>query len=257
MTPRSVSYVDSLYLWFGDSSSSFLRDFQCEDAEDVPALRFNFVELGNIAQVEKDQTCDVIGVVKDVSEVSTIVAKATQRVIPKREVSLVDRSGFSIRLTLWGKTAEEFSAPDQPVIAFRGVKVGDFGGRSLSMVSSSTMMTEPDIQEAHELRGWYDNQGAHSDFQTYTSSSVGASGGAGAFRPHEFRTVQQARDEGLGHGESPDYFNLRATIVFLKNETLSYPACPTDRCNKKVVKEDDNAWRCEKCEKVHEAPEYR
>lgn len=69
---------------------------------------------------------------------------------------------MSVRLTLWGRTAENFNpggtaedgSATQPVIAFKGVRVGDFGGRSLSMMSSSTMMVDPDIDEAHKLRGW-------------------------------------------------------------------------------------------------------
>ena len=43
---------------------------------------------------------------------------------------------------------------DDPVIAFKGVKVGDFGGRSLSMFSSATMTVNPEIPEAYSLRGW-------------------------------------------------------------------------------------------------------
>ena len=49
--------------------------------------------------------------------------------IPKRELTLVDKSGFSVRMTLWGKQAEQYNAAEpNPVIAFKGVKVGDFGG---------------------------------------------------------------------------------------------------------------------------------
>lgn len=72
----------------------------------------------------------------------------------KRDIQLVDRSGQSVRLTLWGKQAETFEAPNAPVVAFKGVKVGDFGGRSLSMFSNATMVVNPDITECHELRGW-------------------------------------------------------------------------------------------------------
>jgi replication factor A1 len=46
----------------------------------------------------------------------------------KRELTLVDQTGYSVRLTLFGKSAEEYSADSHPVVAFRGVKVGDFGG---------------------------------------------------------------------------------------------------------------------------------
>ena len=54
--------------------------------------------------------------------------------IPKRELTLVDKSGFSVRLTLWGKQAEQYNVEDTPVIAFKGVKVGDFGGKYLTRV---------------------------------------------------------------------------------------------------------------------------
>jgi replication factor A1 len=75
--------------------------------------------------------------------------------ITKRELTVVDRSNYSVRLTLWGRQAESYQANDQPVVAFKGAKVGDFGGRSLSMLSSSTMVMNPDIPEAHVLRGWF------------------------------------------------------------------------------------------------------
>jgi replication factor A1 len=95
----------------------------------------------------------------------------------KRDIVLVDTSMQSVRMTLWGKQAEHFKAENNAVFAFKGVKVGDFGGqfggklrrvwevytyfswdphagRSLSMFSSSTMSQDPDIPEAHSLRGW-------------------------------------------------------------------------------------------------------
>ena len=85
----------------------------------------------------------------------TITTKATQKTVSKRDLTVVDRSGFSCRVTLWGKQAENYNTEEvEPVIAFKGVKVGDFGGRTLSMFSSSTMSINPDIQEAHALRGW-------------------------------------------------------------------------------------------------------
>lgn len=53
----------------------------------------------------------------------------TRPKIPKRDLTLVDKSGFSVRMTLWGKQAEQYNAAESnPIIAFKGVKVGDFGG---------------------------------------------------------------------------------------------------------------------------------
>jgi ssDNA-binding replication factor A large subunit len=61
--------------------------------------------------------------------VGEITSKQSNKQITKRELTLVDKSGFSVRLTLWGKQAEQFAADDSPVIAFKGVRVGEFGGK--------------------------------------------------------------------------------------------------------------------------------
>lgn len=127
---------------------------QCEDQESAPQIKFNFVELGNLGSQEKDATVDVLGIIQDNGDLSEITAKATQKQIKKRELTIVDRSGYSVRVTLWGRSAETWQESDNGVFAFKGAKVGDFGGRTLSMGGQSTMMADPDIAEAHDLRGW-------------------------------------------------------------------------------------------------------
>lgn len=251
--------------------------WQCTDTDNVPQMKYNFVELANLESVEKDGHVDVIGIVKEAADVSQIITKATQKpvrsksfylgrsaLIPcfgqlsKRELTLVDSSGMSVRLTLWGKQAENFSTGEveNPVIAFKGVRVGDFGGRSLSMMSGSSMLIAPDINEAHALRGWYDETGTSTSFSAYTSAGGGGGANAGAsMQAKDFKLIGQAKDEMLGTNEEPDFFAVRAQLVYVKKESMSYPACGT--CNKKVHYEEDSAWRCEKCEKNVEAPVYR
>ena len=56
--------------------------------------------------------------------------------------------------------------------------------------------------------------------------------------------------------DKPDYFSLRASIMHIKADNILYPACPTPQCNKKVT-ETHEGWRCEKCDRCHEKPEYR
>lgn len=50
--------------------------------------------------------------------------------------------------------ADKFDGSRQPVMAIKGARVSDFGGRSLSVLSSSTIILNPDIPEAYKLRGW-------------------------------------------------------------------------------------------------------
>lgn len=242
---------------------------QCDD-DSVPQIKYNFQRIGDLAEVEKDAMTDVIGVVKEVNELGSVTSKATQKPVrahaltspddqfAKRDIHLVDQSGQQVRLTLWGKTAETFDDQNQEaVIAFKGVKVGDFGGRSLSMFSSATMSINPDIPEAHALRGWYDAEGRNSSFTAYTNSSVAGSGPISA-RPNETKTIGQAKEEQLGMSDKTDYFTTTATVMFVKRETFSYPACanPDGTCNKKVI-DDGNNWRCEKCDRNWPAPIHR
>jgi replication factor A1 len=49
-------------------------------------------------------------------------------------------------LTLWGKMGEEFDASSQPVVALKGVKLSDFGGRSLGTVSSTVVQVKSNVR---------------------------------------------------------------------------------------------------------------
>lgn len=234
------------------------RDTQiekCEDQGAVPQIRFNFCSIQDLANVEKDATVDVVGVLKEVQEVSSIQSKTTGKDYEKRELTLVDDTGYSVRVTIWGKLAVGFDAKPESVVALKGTRVGDFGGRSLSLLSSGSMAVDPDIPEAHRLKGWYDASG-HGD--TFASHSNMAALGAATGRKDQAKHVAQVKEEQLGMGEAPDYFQLTATIVYIRHESnWCYPACRTADCNKKVTDTGDGSWRCERCDKNWDRPEYR
>jgi replication factor A1 len=240
-----------------DYELTFERDSLVEKAEDsdnVPQVRFNFTTIGGLQTVEKDSTVDIIGVVKEIGEISQIKSKTTQKPYDKRDLTLVDESGYSIKMTIWGKLATSFNEMLGTVIAFKGAKVSDFGGRSLSLLSSGSMVVTPDITEGHILRAWYDLDGRTGKFETH--ANMAAAGIAGG-RSDRTVTILQVRDDGLGMSETPDYFTLTATISYAKNENFCYPACQNADCNKKVTDMGDGTWRCEKCQVNHNQPEYR
>lgn len=217
-----------------------------------------------------DPSLDVVAVVKEIGSVTEITTKATGRQvmtsllvlptlttgqIPKRELKIVDQSGFAINLTLWNKQAESFSADEEnPIIAFKGVRVGDYGGRSLSMVASSMMMMNPDIPEAHNLRGWYDSSGSGQSFQAHARTDGGGAGGA-VFNRSEMKALDdiKAVDVIDDNGAS---FCCQASVVHIKPERISYEACHTPGCSKKVNQEGDS-WRCDKCNTLHDTPNHR
>lgn len=238
-----------------DYEMMFERDTVIEKAEDqssVPQVRFNFCNIQELQDVEKDATVDIVGVLKEVGDVGEITSKTTQKPYNKRELTLVDDTGYSVRVTIWGKTAAEFDASLESIVAFKGTRVSDFGGRSLSLLSSGTMALDPDIPEAHKLKGWYDASGRNNSFATHSNmSSLGGATG----RADEIKTVGQVAAENIG-AEKPEYFTVKATIVFIKQENFAYPACLGADCNKKVTDMGDS-WRCERCEVNHDRPQYR
>ncbi|GLB37954.1 putative as part of the replication protein A (RPA RP-A), a single-stranded DNA-binding heterotrimeric complex, may play an essential role in DNA replication, recombination and repair [Lyophyllum shimeji] len=199
-----------------DYELSFERNTEveeCHEATDLPMIKYHFVPLGSLEDLPKDSTCDVIAVVKDVAPLAEIMSKQQNKPIPKRELILVDQSGHSVRMTLWGKQAEQYSAEDSPVIAFKGVKVVDFGGRSLSMFSSSTMMINPDIEECFALRGWYDSIGAGQAFQAHSNTGRGTMSG---FKRAEMRSIHEDTTADFRASSKNDTLNsdipkLRAT----------------------------------------------
>lgn len=227
---------------------------QAEEQNDVPQIRFNFTNIANLQSVEAGTTIDVIGVLKDVGELSQILSKTTSKPYDKRDLTLVDNTGYSVRLTVWGNIAKEFDSVPESVVAFKGVKVSDFNGRSLSLLSSGSMTVDPDIEDAHKLKGWYDAQGRSETFASHDSMNNAAGFGD---RASSFKTIVQVHEGNLGMSEKPDYFSVKATVVYVKQDTMAYPACLTDKCNKKVLQDENGQWRCERCDQSFPHPEYR
>ncbi|EMC95917.1 hypothetical protein BAUCODRAFT_71964 [Baudoinia panamericana UAMH 10762] len=242
-----------------DYELTFERDTQIEKAEEqdgVPQVRYNFTSLADLQSVDKDSTIDCIGILKEVGEVSEIVGKTSSKPYSKRELTLVDNTNYNVRLTVWGKTAENFDAQPESVVAFKGLKVSDFGGRSLSLLSSGSMNIDPDIDEAYKLKGWYDASGRNEEFASHANTMSTAVATAGGDR-NAYKTIAQVRDENLGMGEDTDWFSVKATIIYVKQDNFAYPACISDGCNKKVIEHEPGQWRCEKCDTSHPRADWR
>ncbi|XP_055751644.1 replication protein A 70 kDa DNA-binding subunit-like isoform X2 [Salvelinus fontinalis] len=223
----------------------------CEDTQDVPMVQCNFVSIADLEAREKDAILDVIGVCKSVADVTRLTTK-NNREVSKRTLNLMDQSGKLVEVTLWGEEAENFDGSGQPILAIKGAKLSDYGGRSLSASFSSTVMVNPDIPEAYKLRGWYDKEGHSMDGQSLTEARTGGGGGN-----TNWKTLTDIKTEHLGHGDKADYFSCIGTIVYIRKENCLYQACPSQDCSKKVVDQQNGMFRCEKCDKEFPNFKYR
>ncbi|XP_039613149.1 replication protein A 70 kDa DNA-binding subunit [Polypterus senegalus] len=224
----------------------------CDDAMDVPMVQFEFIPIGELENKEKDSVVDIIGVCKSYDDVTKITTKSS-REVSKRAIHLIDRTGKVITTTLWGEEAERFDGSSQPVVAIKGARLSDFGGRSLSVLFSSTLLMNPDIPEAFKLRGWFDSEGHALEGTSMSESRSGTTAGGSS----NWKSLMEVKSENLGHGEKADYYTSVATVMYLRKENCLYQACPTQDCNKKVVDQQNGFYRCEKCDKEFPNFKYR
>lgn len=120
------------------------------------------------------------------------------------------------------------------------------------MISTSIMAINPDIPDAHVLRGWYDSVGVNQSFTPYSNAG---SGSGATFNRAEIRTIEDVK-QNMQMAEKAQMFSCRGTILHIKGDNPAYPACPNQSCKKKVI-DNGEGWNCEKCEKIWEKPEYR
>ncbi|CAL4092641.1 unnamed protein product [Meganyctiphanes norvegica] len=216
----------------------------CEDDEALPTMQFSFIPISEIPNAENDAIVDVIGVCKEFGDIQMKIIRSSGRELEMRELQIVDDSNTEVTLTLWGKQAENFDGSQYPIIAFKRLKVSDFNGKTLSMIHSSSYQINPDINEAHRLKNWYENGGHQQDI-TMISIQRGSTGTGGVGL--DFKTFAEAKHENLGAMDAPDYYSVKASVVFLRRENCIYTACPSDGCNKKVKDMMNGVFRCEKC----------
>lgn len=229
---------------------------ECSDESNVPKTHFDFLKLNTIENQEANSTVDVIGIIQTVNPHFELTSKAGKK-FDRRDIVIVDDSNFSITVGLWNQLAVDFNLPEGSVVAVKGVRVSDFGGKSLTMGFSSTLVPNPEIPEAYELKGWYDTKGRDTKF-TSLHQDVGSitSGNAAKFISQRIPLAKAIADN-LGRSEKGDYFSVKAVVNFLKADKFAYPACSNENCNKKVIEQGDGTWRCEKCETDNAAPQWR
>ncbi|XP_067928736.1 replication protein A 70 kDa DNA-binding subunit-like [Watersipora subatra] len=236
--------------------SADTRIVPCDDSESssVPAVQYKFVTVADLSEKAVGSLIDICGVVHNVGDINTIIAKVSQKEMMKRDIELVDDTNMAVRLTVWGEEAAKFSEETGRVLAVRGCKISDWNGRSLSSLSSSQLILNPDCTEGHQLRGWYDTHGGSTQFKSYASD--GGMSGSGSMQ-RTWKTFDCIQTDKLGMSDKPDYYSVKAMAAFIKKDNCMYMACASEGCNKKVIDNGDGTYRCEKCNKTMPEFKYR
>ncbi len=137
----------------------------------------------------------------------------------------------------------------------KSAKLGDYNGRTLSVGGMTVFQVNPDIPEAHRLRGWYDQGGNETCVKELSNQAGMGSSGGGMMTQSNWKTLDKMKTENLGMQDKPDYFSMKGTVLYSKKDNSMYMACPGEGCNKKVIDQNDGTYRCEKCAKTY--PDFK
>ena len=101
----------------------------------LPMAHYAFTPIKDILQLEKDAMIDLVAVVKEVGDCSSITTRTKLQQLTKRDLVVVDDSQCSIRLTLWAQRAEEYDTSSiNPVIIIKAAKVSDYQGTQFPLL---------------------------------------------------------------------------------------------------------------------------
>ncbi|XP_037048451.1 replication protein A 70 kDa DNA-binding subunit-like [Bradysia coprophila] len=119
----------------------------------ISELKFNFVPIDGIKNLEPNSKCDVIGI---------IVKNWGKEIIGdnkvKRDVTITDKSKECIILTLWGEEYDEFDSEEIPIIIHNGV-VHDYNeSRTITCAARTLFWRNPSNSAAEELKLWFDDE---------------------------------------------------------------------------------------------------
>ncbi|KAK4487359.1 hypothetical protein RD792_006019 [Penstemon davidsonii] len=225
------------------------------EAAFIPETKFNFVPIDELGPyVNGRELVDVIGVVQSVSPTMSIRRKINNEIVPKRDITIADETKKTVVVSLWNDLATSIGqelldmADKSPVVAIKSLKVGDFQGVSLSALSKSVVVVDPDTPEAKKLRSWFDSEGKETTLAAIGSGlSPSTQSGARSMYTDRVPLSHITSNPSLGE-EKPVFFCIKAYVSYIKpDQTMWYRACKT--CNKKVTPAVESGYWCESCQK--------
>lgn len=231
-----------------------------DDVATVPQVLYDFISIEKIADLQKDEIIDTIGIILSVSPVYIVSTKSGD--VAKRVISIADDTNYKIDLTIWNSQAQNFEQDilkhhgDHPVLAAKCVRVGEYNGKSLSAIQSTILEINPVLEITERIKIWLSETGVEglAGIGSLSSSSVPSSSSIAPSARNPQKTLSHIHLEGLGHQSTPDtivVYNLWTGQFNTEGRNLWYPACLNQNCKGKKVFEEGGNMRCPACNGVN------
>ncbi|KAL6756722.1 replication protein A 70 kDa DNA-binding subunit [Haematococcus lacustris] len=220
----------------------------CEAAEQAEAITMTaLVDVVPIEQLPRYLTrktnVDVMGVVTAVSGLGTVKRKSDSSELARRDVTLADKSGKTVTLTLWGENATcsiAESAAEGQVLQCTACRVTDFNGCSLNSSQRSALSLMPESKLARDLADWWSTGGQSATLTAVGADLAGArpSGAAGGSARNALSSMKEVTGQAVPEPDAkPVYHNVMATVALVQSEqSMYYLANP--ETGRKVVAQD-------------------
>lgn len=170
----------------------------------------------------------------------------------KRTLDLVDYTGYSVQITLWGDLAKDlvFDLPHtkKPIIYCACVKLTNYANITLSAEPgvSEILLNPIDSPYTDEITRWRDEK--YPAIRSFLPLTTNNQPVLAPLRYISLKSVQDATESSS--------FLVRARVRVIKvdeSNLLWYNACPNARCWTELTERDDQFY-CQSCQILYESP---
>ena len=219
----------------------------------LPGAQFKPKSLGVVPLVQlatlvapTEKYVDIVAVVQAIHlQIDTNTYK-------KRNLDLVDYTGYSVQMTLWGDLAKElvFDLPHtkKPIIYCSCVKLTNYANITLSAEPgiSEILINPIDSPYTDEITKWRDEK--YPSIHSFLPLTANNQPILAPVRYVSLQSVQEVTESSS--------FLVRARVRVIKSDEsnlLWYNACPNARCWTELTERDDQFY-CKNCQILYESP---
>ncbi|EEA06802.1 replication factor-A protein 1, putative [Cryptosporidium muris RN66] len=234
----------------------------------IPKKAYNFVSIADIRNYSKGQSIDILGILWKASPIMTITIKSTGADTQKRELTILDRSGYSIDLTLWSERTnlDEGMLAQNPMIAVKNAIIEEFNGFKLKFGPNTSIEWNPiNIEQADELRQWFQESNNQNSIVSLSANSTGNINSVTNSQRQSIEEIIATATSGVNSSDILDggiWVFTNATIRTIRDNKYFWSSCR--QCKRKVTEiEDPNSvsalilpFSSENGNKVNTGPNY-